>query len=471
MSLLDPGRVIILGMGPTGLGAAYRLQELGVQDFSIIELAPRPGGLAASHVDEQGFTWDLGGHVQFSHYDYYDAVLDRALAGEWLWHERESWIWMKERFIPYPLQNNIHRFDPEDRDRALDGLRQAARTRAAAGPPAHFGDWLVQTFGGPLCDLFMFPYNFKVWGHVPAEMGVSWMGERVAVPDLARIERNIRDGQDDVSWGPNNRFRFPLRGGTGAIWQRIAGMIAPGRLAFDCRVSRVELGNRSVVLADGRRLAYDTLITTIPLDVLTALCVDLPAGARSAGMSMKHSAVHIVGVGLRHGKPDTLARKCWMYFPERHSPYYRVTVFSNYSPHNVPDGPEHWSLMAEVCESRSKPLVTPDLRRWVLDAMRRDGLVPPDAEVVSFWHQRLEHGYPTPFVGRDEQLARIHPVLEAQRGYSRGRFGGWRYEVGNQDHCFMQGVELANRLVVGEPEVTYPDPNRANSGVFLRGAS
>lgn len=90
MSLLDPGRVVILGMGLTGLGAAYRLQELGVQDFSIVELDRAPGGLASSHVDEHGFTWDLGGHVQFSHYSYYDAALDRALAGEWLWHERES---------------------------------------------------------------------------------------------------------------------------------------------------------------------------------------------------------------------------------------------------------------------------------------------------------------------------------------------------------------------------------------------
>jgi hypothetical protein len=32
----------------------------------------------------------------------------------------------------------------------------------------------------------------------------------------------------------------------------------------------------------------------------------------------------------------------------------------------------------------------------------------------------------------------------------------------------MQGVEVANRLLNGEPEVTIDDPDRANSGVFLR---
>jgi len=42
-----------------------------------------------------GFTWDLGGHVQFSHYQKFDEYMDLAFPAEdWLWHERESWIWM-----------------------------------------------------------------------------------------------------------------------------------------------------------------------------------------------------------------------------------------------------------------------------------------------------------------------------------------------------------------------------------------
>src|SRR5262249_40931445 len=130
----DPGRVLILGAGPTGLGAAYRFQGLGFDDFQVLEAAPGPGRLASSVVDGQGFRWDLGGHVQFSHYAYYDDVLDRALGDEWLWHERESWVWIKGRFVPYPLQYNIHRLDPEDRDAALRGLERAAATRLAARP-------------------------------------------------------------------------------------------------------------------------------------------------------------------------------------------------------------------------------------------------------------------------------------------------------------------------------------------------
>jgi hypothetical protein len=60
-------------------------------------------------------------------------------------------------------------------------------------------------------------------------------------------------------------------------------------------------------------------------------------------------------------------------------------------------------------------------------------------------------------------LAELIPFFEAHDIYSRGRFGLWKYEVGNQDHSFMQGVELIERLLHGCDEITAFDPNHANS--------
>src|SRR5512140_804070 len=96
----DPGRILVLGAGPAGLGAATRLEQLGHRDYIIVDSARSVGGLASSVVDPKGFTWDLGGHVQFSHYHYYDDVLDRALSDQWLWHDRESWVWIDDRYVP-----------------------------------------------------------------------------------------------------------------------------------------------------------------------------------------------------------------------------------------------------------------------------------------------------------------------------------------------------------------------------------
>lgn len=162
--------------------------------------------------------------------------------------------------------------------------------------------------------------------------------------------------------------------------------------------------------------------------------------------------------------------KCWIYYPEETSPYYRVTVFSNYSPHNVPEGGDTWSLMAEVCDTPYKPVDGRRLRQWTLEAMRQDRLLAPGSEVVSFWHRREEHGYPTPFLGRQEVLARIRGELEARRVYSRGRFGAWLYEVSNQDHSFMQGVEVVDRLLGAGEEVTIERPEYVNRGALLKSA-
>lgn len=465
--LCDPGKVVIIGCGPTGLGAAWRLQELGYDDYCILESSGSPGGLAGSVVDKAGFTWDMGGHVQFSHYSYYDNVLDEAVADGWLWHERESWVWIQQRFVPYPFQYNIHRLDPDHRDHILKGLRKAHKYANGVSRPRHFREWIEQTFGEKLAELFMYPYNFKVWGYPLDQMACHWIGERVAVPDVSRIERNIADNKDDVSWGPNNKFRFPRCGGTGVIWQDVARLIHPEHLRFGCRVTGINTSDKIIRTASGEQLPYDTLVSSMPLDVLVAMSDPLPSEVKNAARSMRHSAVHILGIGLRGGKPENLTNKCWMYFPEEHSPYYRVTVFSHYSPNNVPEGNGIWSLMAEVCESPYKPVDTCGLKAWTLKALRTDKLIEDDAQVLSFWHRRLEYGYPTPFLGRDRALGAIMPALEDRRIYSRGRFGGWKYEVSNQDHSFMQGVELTNFLMKQEPETTYLDPARANSGVFL----
>jgi hypothetical protein len=59
----------------------------------------------------------------------------------------------------------------------------------------------------------------------------------------------------------------------------------------------------------------------------------------------------------------------------------------------------------------------------------------------------------------------LHPTLKALEKYqiySRGRFGAWKYEVSNMDHTFMQGVEIVDRLVKNQPEVTLWQPNLVN---------
>jgi protoporphyrinogen oxidase len=462
----DPGSIVIVGAGPTGLGAAHRLQSIGVPDFLVVERGQAAGGLASSALDERGFTWDIGGHVQFSHYAAYDAVLD-SLPIEWLHHQRESWVWLKNRFVPYPFQNNVHRLDEADRTRVIEAMAAAEENRAGAPLPDNFRQWILWTFGEALAEMFLLPYNFKVWAYPPEMLSRSWVGDRVSVPDLERIRGNVRERRDDVSWGPNNTFRYPKHGGTGAIWREVAKRIAPERLQFGDAAVAIDAAARRVRLASGRELRYDVLISAIPLPELCGMADGLAAGTRAAADALRFSSTHIFGIGLRGAVPPSLARKCWMYFPEEHSPYYRVTVFSNYSPYNVPEG-GHWSLLAEVSESPFKPVDRSRVFDAVIGALRRDHLIDDGSEVVSRWWHFERYGYPTPSIDRDAALVPLLADLEKHRIFSRGRFGAWKYEVSNQDHSFMQGVELVNRLTGLGEEHTITRPDFVNSGAFLK---
>lgn len=453
--------LLILGAGPTGLGAAHRLHELGNTSWALLEASTWPGGLSSSFVDPQGFTWDIGGHVQFSHYDYFDRAMVEFLGADgWLSHQRESWVWMRDRFIPYPFQNNIRRLPADDLDKCLQGLVEI--TRQPRPKPENFGQWIDATFGPGLAEVFMRPYNFKVWAYPPEKMNAGWVGERVAVTDLGRVLHNLVHLRDDLSWGPNNTFKFPKRGGTGAIWKACAARLPAERLHLGTTIERIDLARREVHAVDGRIFGYDKLVSTLPLDELIRLSgqAHLEPIAREG---LLHSSSNIFGLGLR-GKPrEELATKCWMYFPEDNCPFYRVTVFSNYSPANVPDISRHWSLMAEVSESPDKPVNHATLLEDVIEGALATRLIQSRDDVISTWSYRAGHGYPTPGLHRDRALAEIVPAFEAHDVYSRGRFGAWKYEVSNQDHSFMQGVEVIERLVNGRPEITVADPNHANS--------
>ncbi|MCC5848196.1 MAG: FAD-dependent oxidoreductase [Verrucomicrobia bacterium] len=492
-------RLLIIGGGPTGLGAATRAGEHGM-DWQLLEAADTPGGLASSFVDEHGFTWDLGGHVQFSHYKTFDRHMDLALGPDgWIEHQRESWIRFKNRWVPYPFQLNLHRLDPADRDRCLAGLqaangdrpRQNPGKKTGTGPvklqgvkrgqapknmsgqtgtgpekyvgsigdrPRNFGEWVLSVFGEGIAELFMNPYNFKVWACPLERMDHHWIGERVAVPEMAQVMRSIRSGEDHKSWGPNATFRFPRHGGTGAVWKAVAAKLPAERCHYGDPVVRIDPVEKIVETRSGLRVRYQELLSTLPLDDLIRLCPGV-APSETAGQLVS-SATHIVGVGLWGQAPSELSGKCWMYFPEAHSPYYRVTQFSHYSPNNVPRPGEQWSLMAEISESPHKPVEKETLVADTLRALTEDGLIPDTGAVIGTTHRRLPKGYPTPFLGRDQVVDPVLRAFEKKDIYSRGRFGAWKYEVSNQDHSFAQGYECVERLHQGGGKECEPTLHR-----------
>ena len=174
-------RFLVIGAGPTGIGAAARLAELD-EDHLVVDASDRVGGMAASITDPQGFTWDLGGHVLHSHFPEFDKAVE--MSGVTLLQvTRNGWVWLTgtgpETLVPTPIQQHLTEL-PTD-------LRPDA-------PAAHLGDYYLNSFGRGLYDRFFEPYNVKMWTTPLEVVDHEWTslrngsGER-NVPTLSQIGR------------------------------------------------------------------------------------------------------------------------------------------------------------------------------------------------------------------------------------------------------------------------------------------
>ncbi|CCX32249.1 hypothetical protein FPQ18DRAFT_313936 [Pyronema domesticum] len=480
--------VLVIGAGPTGLGAAKRLNQFNATSWLLVDANDVPGGLASTDVTPEGFLYDVGGHVIFSHYRYFDECLNQALPNEsdWYTHQRISYVRCKDNWVPYPFQNNISMLPKEDQVNCMDGMIDAyLEAKTATTKPQNFDEWIVRMMGNGIADLFMRPYNFKVWATPTTKMQCEWLGERVAAPDLKTVTKNVILNKTAGNWGPNATFRFPANGGTGGIWISVASTLPQEKLLLGEKgtVTGVDADAKTVTTKDGKKIKYNKLISTMAVDHLAAAMGDNELV--ELGKKLTFSSTHVVGVGIRGTRPENIGDKCWLYFPEDDCPFYRATIFSNYSPNNQPEaaiklptlqladgsapsntspqeGP-YWSLMMEISESTEKPVNYDTLLQETIQGCVNTTLLSADAEIVSVYHRRFDHGYPTPSLARDGVLKELLPKLEAKNILSRGRFGSWKYEVGNQDHSFMLGVEAVDHVLKGDEELTLHKPDYVNS--------
>jgi protoporphyrinogen oxidase len=450
-------KIRIIGAGPTGLGAARRLSEIAPDDYVVYEKTGQVGGLAKSWNDKCGFIWDFAVHVFYSHYRYVDELMESILVNGFCHLERRSWVRVFDGWVPYPFQYNIRHLPKIQREECLRGLEVISKTSADC---ATFEEWILASVGTGIAKYFMFPYNRKLWCVEPSVMGTQWLGQRVPFFDLKRVRKNIKNKHDDVNWGPNQTFIFPRSGGTGAIWRAIASQLPANHLHCNAEVKSIDTNKQRIRLSDGTESDYDAVISTIPIPEL--IRVAKLDSLRGLTKRLLHTHVYMIGLAYPCALPEELEGKTWVYCPEDKSLFYRVTPFSTFSETHVPDIRTWCSFMCEVAEPGTNVLRDPaELVAGAIDGMENLGLM-ARREDIHVFTKVAPYGYPVPTIDRDEVLSEVMTELEKVNIYSRGRFGGWKYEVGNMDHSFMQGVEVVDRIRTGTKETTWPTPELVN---------
>jgi hypothetical protein len=108
--------------------------------------------------------------------------------------------------------------------------------------------------------------------------------------------------------------------------------------------------------------------------------------------------------------------------------------------------------MTETSYSQYKAEPREGLEERVEEGLRASGMVEGRPEVASAHVEDIPYAYPVPTLKRDHALHTIQPWLLEHDVYSRGRFGAWKYEIGNMDHSMKMGIDVARLIVEDTPE-------------------
>ena len=144
-------------------------------------------------------------------------------------------------------------------------------------------------------------------------MQCSWLGERVAAPNLKALTTNVILHKVAGNWGPNAVFKFPARDGTGGIWTAVAATLPDAAKRFGPEIGAVrsvDAAAKPVILEDGTSIRYEKLISTMPVDDLVEKMGD-EKGIEYA-KDLFFSSTNVIGIGIRGERPERIGDKCWV---------------------------------------------------------------------------------------------------------------------------------------------------------------
>jgi len=444
ITIKNQPRILIIGAGPSGIGAAWNLKRRKYANWSLFEQNAYPGGLSASFRDKRGFTWDLGGHVLFTRHSTFRRFLADIPHGGLNRLQRNAWIYTNPIWVPYPLQNNIHFLPWSDYQRCLRSLQN--RT-LKTNRPAHFLDLLISRFGSEMAQRYLIPLNRKMWSWPLSNLSVDWVEPRISPLRPSDLNIHTKSRIRNRQWGGNHDFAYPMRGGIGQIFQAAARQLDE-RINYRLRVGMIQPKNKTVIFTNGRREKYDELIYTGDIRDFSKMLSESRREIVQASRNLKSNALFVLGLGLKNGRSDA---RTWMYFPTNDMPFFRVTHLSNYSANNIPPGGAQNGFSSWLLEIRANPKTERQKNAILRDSLK--GLVScglirdqDKANMVSIFTCMSPTSYPLPTLDRDRHLATIQNYLKKYQIHSLGRFGAFQYEQGNMDDCFMQGFEAVDQI-------------------------
>ena len=218
------------------------------------------------------------------------------------------------RFLPYPLESDLAALEPRDRDYCLNAFLDNPYAEYC---PQNMLQFFLVTFGEGLTDLYLRPYNEKLWKFDPALMDMEIV-QRMPKPTADEM---LRSAQETAKGGAGAAgLHYPRRGGIESLIHAFCDRLGEKScIRTQAAVAGVERSGsrRRVSTADGAVRQYDRLVSTIPLPQLVrALGPSVPGEVARAASRLKCNSIAVCAPA---GAATRWARTWWSTCPTRRS--------------------------------------------------------------------------------------------------------------------------------------------------------
>lgn len=392
---------VVVGGGISGILAALLLRARG-EDVTLLERNETCGGLLRSWTSPDGHVFDYGTHII---QETGIPGIDRLLF-DWVddgrWHTLH--VLKNGNYFGGSLNERSPFIDASRLPEAVyrRGVVDLLCASPGAAPAANAQQSLQASFGATFSDAIMAPVLRKLFGcsleelHPDAHrlfgltrllaLGPETSRELKKLPRLDAVLafHSYREGRGSL------RHFYPKSGGIGQWVEAMVGKLrASGvQLATGAQVRKVTVEGRrvrAIVLSDGREVALERLVWTLPAAALLGLTEGESSAARPPALR-RTSLFHFVFD--RPFRTDLHFLNC--YDPDMAA--FRVTLYPNIGRGEGEAAAAPYRCTVEVLSGDA-----PDgdaLLRALPEELVRMGVVPAGARAVAGWHDAVGAGFP-----------------------------------------------------------------------------
>ena len=438
-------KTAILGGGLSGITLARLLAQKGVE-VTVLEREPNFGGLCRSVLDS-GFTFDIGGsHIIFSRDAEVLTFMNDMLPENSQRNCRSAKIFYKGQYIKYPFENGLNQLPKDDLFFCINEFIKTliAVEKGKLALPGNFREWIIHTFGKGIADLYLIPYNEKIWKFPTEQMSLHWVEGRIPRPPVEDIIKSAI-GIETEGYTHQSVFSYPRKGGIEALVKSIASPVKKCiRTGFN--VSSVRKEGEKYLISDGDNIIIaDSCISTIPLQRLLESLENVPESVRRSCNELKYNSIACVFIGVR-GKLQDIS---WMYVPDKELGLFnRVSFPSNYSPDVAPAG--HSAILAEITYHEGDDVSEMPDRKiidHVIKALKNMNIIKDREDIVYTALQRQRFAYVIYDLDYQKNIAVVKDFCEKLGIGLVGRFSEFEYL--NMDGCIRNAMNFVRNINEG----------------------